>query len=53
MEKFFDTLDMEFDERFKDVAESIKYYNNERPSEAADYMALNEAYKKRAGISVN
>lgn len=47
LEKFFDILDKEFDERFKDLDEFIEYYNNERPSEAVDYMTPNEAYKKR------
>jgi transposase InsO family protein len=46
-EKFFDILDKEFDERFKNLDEFIDYYNNERLSEAVDYMTPNEAYKKR------
>lgn len=46
-EKFFDTLDKEFDERFKDLDEFIEWYNHERLSEAVDYMTPNEAYKKR------
>ena len=47
MEKFFHILDIEFDERFNTLGEFIDYYNNERPSEAVDYMTPNEAYKKR------
>ena len=47
MEKFFDILDKEFDERFETLDDFIDYYNNERPSEAVDYMTPNEAYKKR------
>lgn len=47
MEKFFDILDKEFDERFETIDEFIEWYNNERPSEALDYMTPNEAYKKR------
>lgn len=47
MEKFFDILDKEFDERFETIDEFIEWYNNERPSEAVDYMTPNEAYKKR------
>ena len=44
---FFGILDSEFDERFKDIAEFIEWYNNERLSEAVDYMTPAEAYKKR------
>ena len=47
IEKFFDILDKEFDERFETLDDFIDYYNNERPSEAVDYMTPNEAYKKR------
>ncbi len=47
IEKFFDILDKEFDERFETIDEFIEWYNNERPSEAVDYMTPNEAYKKR------
>lgn len=47
LERFFGILDREFDERFKDIGEFIEWYNNERASEAVDYMAPNEAYKKR------
>ena len=47
LERFFGILDTEFDERFKDLDEFIEWYNNERPSEAVDYMTPNEAYKKR------
>ncbi len=46
-ERFFGILDSEFDERFKDIDEFIEWYNNERLSEAIDYMTPNEAYKKR------
>lgn len=46
-EKFFDILDKEFDERFETISQFIDYYNNERPSEAVDYMTPNEAYKNR------
>jgi len=46
-EKFFDILDKEFDDRFETIHEFIEYYNNERLSEAVDYMTPNEAYKKR------
>ena len=37
----------EFDERFETIDDFIEWYNNERPSEAVDYMTPNEAYKKR------
>ena len=47
MEKFFYTLDKEFDERFETLDDFIEYYNDVRPSEAVDYMTPNEAYKKR------
>jgi len=46
-EKFFDILDRKFDERFETLEQFIDYYNNERLSEAVDYMTPNEAYKKR------
>lgn len=46
-ERFFGILDSEFDERFKDLDEFIGWYNNERLSEAVDYMTPTEAYKKR------
>ncbi len=46
-ERFFGIFDVEFDERFNDVHHFIKWYNNERLSEAVDYMTPNEAYKKR------
>lgn len=46
-EKFFDILDKEFDERFDDLNDFIRWYNEERLSEAVDYMTPNEAYKKR------
>lgn len=45
-ERFFGILDAEFDERFETLEQFIDYYNNERPSEAVDYMTPNEAYKK-------
>jgi len=47
LERFFGILDKEFDERFKDLDDFIEWYNNERASEAVDYMTPNEAYKKR------
>lgn len=47
LEKFHHILDVEFDERFETIEEFIDYYNNERISEAVDYMTPNEAYKKR------
>lgn len=47
IEKFFHILDTEFDERFETIDDFFYYYNNERPSEAVDYMTPNEAYKKR------
>ena len=46
-ERFFGILDSEFDERFEDLDHFIEWYNNERASEAVDYMTPNEAYKKR------
>jgi len=46
-ERFFGILDSEFDERFEIIDEFITWYNNERSSEAVDYMTPNEAYKKR------
>lgn len=46
-ERFFGILDSEFDERFEDIDDFIKWYNNERLSEAVDYMTPKEAYKKR------
>ena len=46
-EKFFHILDREFDDRFETLEEFIEYYNNERPSEALDYMTPNEAYQNR------
>lgn len=46
-ERFFAILDKEFDERFEDIDHFIRWYNNERVSEAVDYMTPNEAYKKR------
>lgn len=47
LERFFGILDREFDERFEDLDAFIEWYNNERASEAIDYMSPNEAYKKR------
>lgn len=47
LEKFHDILEKEFDERFKSLEDFIKWYNEERLSEAVDYMTPNEAYKKR------
>lgn len=47
VERFFGILDREFDERFKDLDEFVRWYNGERVSEAVDYMTPNEAYKKR------
>ena len=47
LEKFHHILDIEFDERFKTIDEFIQWYNNERASEAVDYMTPNEAYQKR------
>lgn len=46
-ERFFGIFDSEFDERFENIDEFINWYNNERLSEAIDYMTPNEAYKKR------
>ncbi len=46
-EKWFDIFEKEFDERFKTVDEFVKWYNDERLSEALDYITPNEAYKKR------
>lgn len=46
-EKFFDILDKEFDERFENIDDFIRWYNDERLSEALDYMTPSEAYKKR------
>ena len=46
-EKFFHIFDREFDDRFRGVDEFIKWYNNERLSEAVNYMTPVEAYKKR------
>ena len=47
LEKFHHILDTEFDERFETINEFIEWYNNERISEAVDYMTPNEAYNKR------
>jgi len=46
-EKWFDIFEKEFDERFETVEEFVNWYNDERISEALDYMTPNEAYKKR------
>jgi len=47
IEKFHHILDTEFDERFETIDQFIKWYNEERVSEALDYKTPNEAYKKR------
>lgn len=47
VERFFGILDKEFDERFNGIDEFIEWYNNERLSEAVDYLTPNKAYKKR------
>ena len=47
MEKFFDILDKEFDERFETIDDFFRWYNSERLSEALDYLTPNEAYKNR------
>ena len=47
LEKFHDILETEFDDRFETMDEFITWYNNERASEAIDYMNPNEAYKNR------
>ena len=47
LEKFFHILDTEFDERFKTIDEFFEWYNDERLSEAVDYMTPDGAYKKR------
>ena len=47
IEKFHHILDKEFDDRFETIDEFITWYNNERASEAIDYMNPKEAYKKR------
>lgn len=47
LEKFHDVLDKEFDERFETIGQFIEWYNNERVSEALDYITPNEAYRKR------
>jgi len=46
-ERFFGILDREFDDRFENIDHFIEWYNNERLSEAIDYLTPNEAYKKR------
>jgi len=46
-EKWFDIFEKEFDERFATVEEFVNWYNDERISEALDYITPNEAYKKR------
>jgi len=46
-ERFFGIFDSEFDERFRDIDHFIEWYNDERLSEAVDYMTPSEAYKKR------
>lgn len=47
LEKFHHILDTEFDDRFNTIDEFIEWYNNERASEAVDYMNPKEAYEKR------
>jgi len=47
LERFFGILDREFDERFETLDDFIEWYNDERLSEAVDYMTPTEAYKKR------
>ncbi len=47
-ERFFGILDSEFDERFEGIEEFIEWYNNERLSEAVDYMTPSETYEKRS-----
>lgn len=47
LERFHGILDTEFDERFKTIHDFIKWYNEQRVSEAIDYMTPIEAYKKR------
>ena len=47
IEKFHHILDKEFDDRFDTIDEFITWYNNERASEAIDYLSPNEAYKNR------
>lgn len=47
LEKFHHILDAEFDDRFRNIDDFIHWYNNERLSEALDYMTPDEAYKKR------
>ena len=46
-ERFFGILDKEFDERFENINQFINWYNDERLSEAIEYMTPTEAYKKR------
>jgi len=46
-ERFFGIFDREFDDRFENVNDFIKWYNDERLSEALNYQTPNEAYKKR------
>jgi putative transposase len=47
IEKFHHILDTGFDERFETIDHFIRWYNEERASEALDYKTPNEAYKKR------
>ena len=47
LEKFHHILDTAFDDRFETIDQFIEWYNNERLSEAVDYMTPKEAYKKR------
>lgn len=47
LEKFHHILDTEFDDRFESLDEFIKWYNDERASEALDYETPTNAYKAR------
>jgi len=47
LERFHGILDTEFDERFETIHDFITWYNEERCSEAVDYLTPNEAYQKR------
>lgn len=47
LEKFHHILDSEFDDRFDTIEQFISWYNNERASEALDYMSPKEAYDMR------
>jgi putative transposase len=47
LERFHGILDKEFDDRFETINQFIEWYNNERLSEAVEYMSPTIAYKKR------